>query len=243
MYQKQQISDHQSLIFWPVMSIFFIFCYNKKNVKVMENPYHRFITSTCSNLTFLVLIILSINLNEDRFKYIGLGVVDMMLMFWPIALFSRVIQTKIRKLHLLRQHRANPFQKKFWLSRYVFDYFIFACFVIWIACQICINTIKELRGMSSDTYVTLMPGKFYFAIGTLLSFIRLISVFQTNRSLGMLLMTLQHLLWESAKFIVIFCFILAAFALAITSLYSHHNESIQMLNDTKLEQPNTKFSG
>ena len=215
------------------MSIFFILCYNKKIVKFMENPYHRFITSTCSDLTFLVLIILSINLNQEDFKYIGFGVVDMLLMIWLTGFLLRRIKMTWRMRGFSKQYLSNPFQKKLISSRHFYDFTILYFFFIWIVYQL----------YNSHSEVPTMRGEYFFAIGTLLSVIRLISVFQTNRSLGMLKMTLQHLLWESIKFIGIFFIILTAFALAITSLYSHYNEIIDMVNGTRIEKANTKFSG
>ena len=231
-----------------MISLSFIVYWPKRIAERMETPYHKFITSTCSNLIFLVLIILSINLPQEDYKYIGFGVVDMLLILWVIGLTLRQIKLLWRKKGYCKQCSCDFLHWKFshyLLSKDLFDWLILLSFWIWISLQIggtiWNNYSGELTRIMWPPNHPLLIGEAFFALGTLLSFIRLISIFQTNRSLGMLQMLLKLMVWDTFKFIGIFYIILTSFALATTSLYSHYSESVQMVKGQSIEQPNTKF--
>lgn len=79
-----------------------------------------------------------------------------------------------------------------------------------------------------STYHPLLISEAFFAVGTVLSFIRLTFLFRAVSWLGPLQISFKKMMTDIVRFLIIFVVVMAGFVVAISKIYNVYDHSVQI---------------
>ena len=92
---------------------------------------------------------------------------------------------------------------------------------------------NSTKGTPRDTWPSGQPflvAEAFYAVGVLISVVRLNNLLQVHSSLGPLQISLATMVRDVIRFAIIFFIMLSAFVLAITKLYSSYEGSVRIVD-------------
>ncbi|XP_013380847.2 short transient receptor potential channel 5 [Lingula anatina] len=206
-------------IFLPLIALFYLMAPNSGLSKKLKSPLTKFISWTISYVFFL--LILYIQNDMDTISYIR-GPPDTGLEWW---IFVYVLGLLWVDLNQLWFHGCKRYFKQWWNWYDVIHRALFiATFLAWgwayLDTQVHDEINLERKYWNQFDPTLLAEG--LFALSTILSFGRLLFLFQLNPDIGPLQVSISRMFKDIMVFLSIFLIIMVSFSTGLSKLYQYY---------------------
>ena len=209
-------------------------------VRLMKKPINKFITDTLSTIAFLILIVI-INISQKSSsieKLKNFETIEYIFIIWLTGMTCRQAKMLWRRRQIFNGCMCCTV-----LNRNIrcFDMVIFLSFWLWVIFQV----VGIAEAKIAHEYIDrntwpmghrILISEIFFALGTVLSFLKLISLLKASSSLGPLQISLKSMILDTVRFMVIFIIIMTGFVIATTGIYYNYKGNKRIQNGKTHEQ-------
>ncbi|GMT18098.1 hypothetical protein PFISCL1PPCAC_9395, partial [Pristionchus fissidentatus] len=243
------------IIMWPLLSIIYIIFPKSRLGRIVRSPFMKFLYYSISFSCFLVL--LTVATFEDYRFHKGESYSDPMPRSADRGPPPTLIETLIvffvvgmmwSEMKQLWDEGFTTYRKQWWnwldfamiclylctISLRASAYFVFSY-------QVPDSTRFHVRThwFSSEP---MLVAEALFAVGNVFSFARIIYLFQTHPGLGPLQISLGNMIFDVAKFTLIFILIISSFSIGLAQLYWYYDPTRPVCIDGICHQESNVFS-
>ncbi|XP_031558505.1 transient-receptor-potential-like protein [Actinia tenebrosa] len=233
-------------LFFPVWSLFYLMTPHNSLSSMLATPLAKFCANMISFMWFLGL--LTYSSMEDKFggNTMEISLTNVFVTLWVIGLILEEIK------ELYRQGRQRYFSQWWNIVTIVMLVMFILAGLLWM---IGYSAITEKDALSKPhlqaifgrvshkaAFQVLLLSSSFYAMAFLLSFLHISNALQVNSTIGPLHLSLVQMCRDLSKFLLLFCVMYFAFALAVRKVYSQYVLMTEIYLPNSTSRAEHKFS-